>query len=219
VQPLPVEEQDAAIRRLFPAFRQTCALDFVSVWRGPVRPIAKTYEIGITYIPRTRFGGARVANPWITVEVLDPIISLDPRSTGERPPHIFPRRDIRAGWSLCLYDPRKGQWGPDRFIADTIIPWTAEWLFFFEGWLIDGQWAGGGTHPDHQEPSRRTRCPIPDPCCPDPPAPFPVAAFRRIGRLTGTFASSLSMVAASGASSPPAYSPSWSAPSNRATRS
>ena len=174
MRPLSVEEQDAGLRRLFPAFKQTCALDFYGAWRGPVRPIAKTYEIGVTYFPRVRFGGAVIANPWVTVEVLAPRIGLAPRGTGERPPHSFPRADLRAGWSLCLYDPRKDQWGPDRLIADTIVPWAAEWLFFFEGWLIDGHWAGGGTHP---EASRRSRCPTCDPSFPDPPAPLRAAAF------------------------------------------
>ena len=56
----------------------TCALDFYGAWRGPVRPIAKTYEIGVTYFPRVRFGGAVIANPWVTVEVLAPRIGLDP---------------------------------------------------------------------------------------------------------------------------------------------
>ena len=79
---LSVEAQDEGIRHLFPAFQQTCALDFVGAWRGPLRPLARTYEISIVYFPRLRFGGAIIANPWIIVEVLDPLIGLDPRGTG-----------------------------------------------------------------------------------------------------------------------------------------
>jgi hypothetical protein len=130
---LSVAEQDARIRRSFPEFRQTCSFDFLGMWRGPLRPLAMTYEIGIVYCPRRRLGGAIIDNPWITVQVLTPAIGLDPRGTGEKPPHIFRRDDIAAGWSLCLYDPRVGEWLPDRSIADTIIPWAAEWLFFYEG--------------------------------------------------------------------------------------
>jgi hypothetical protein len=47
------------------------------------RPIAMTYEIGIAYCPRLRLGGAIITNPWITVRVLSPVITLDPRGTGE----------------------------------------------------------------------------------------------------------------------------------------
>jgi hypothetical protein len=32
-------------------------------------------------------------------------------------------------------------------IADTIIPWTSEWLFFYELWLASGEWHGGGHDP------------------------------------------------------------------------
>jgi hypothetical protein len=144
---LSVAEQDAGIRRLFSTFRQTCPFDFLGAWRGPLRPLARIYEIGITYFPRVRFGGATIVNSWITVEVCDPVIGLDPRGTGEKPPHIYEHPGPVSGWSLCLYDTRTGQWEPNRPIAETIIPWAAEWLFFYEGWLIDGHWAGGGEHP------------------------------------------------------------------------
>jgi hypothetical protein len=81
------------------------------MWRGPLRPLARTYKIGIAYFPRVRFAGAVIANSWITVEVLDPVIGLDPRGTGEKPPHIYPNPGTAAGWSLCrLHDGR----GPPR---------------------------------------------------------------------------------------------------------
>jgi hypothetical protein len=54
---LSVADQDAAIQRLFPAFTLTCAFDFMGKWRGPLRPLARTYEIGIAYFPRVHFAG------------------------------------------------------------------------------------------------------------------------------------------------------------------
>jgi hypothetical protein len=32
-------------------------------------------------------------------------------------------------------------------IADTIVPWTAEWLVHYEIWLMTGEWYGGGDWP------------------------------------------------------------------------
>ena len=29
-------------------------------------------------------------------------------------------------------------------ISSTIIPWTSEWLYYYEIWLINGDWLGGG---------------------------------------------------------------------------
>jgi hypothetical protein len=50
---LSVDEQDAAIRRLFPDFRLTAAADWIGVWEGPVRPASKTYTIRIVYFRLT----------------------------------------------------------------------------------------------------------------------------------------------------------------------
>ena len=32
-------------------------------------------------------------------------------------------------------------------IDQTIVPWTALWLFYFEEWLFSDEWKGGGEHP------------------------------------------------------------------------
>jgi hypothetical protein len=32
-------------------------------------------------------------------------------------------------------------------IDQTIVPWAALWLFYFEEWLSSDQWKGGGEHP------------------------------------------------------------------------
>jgi len=32
-------------------------------------------------------------------------------------------------------------------IADTTVPWTAEWLANYEVWLATGEWHGGGEWP------------------------------------------------------------------------
>jgi hypothetical protein len=41
-----------------------------------------------------------------------------------------------------LYYPKDNSYDGRTFIADTIIPWTAEWLYFYEKWLEDGIWWG-----------------------------------------------------------------------------
>lgn len=35
-------------------------------------------------------------------------------------------------------------------LADTILPWTSEWLLHYELWLVMGRWAGSGH--DHAMP-------------------------------------------------------------------
>ncbi len=54
--------------------------------------------------------------------------------------HVWPKeRD------LCLF--YKGEWTPMKKIGETIIPWTAKWLYFYEAWEVTGKWLGGGIHP------------------------------------------------------------------------
>ena len=42
--------------------------------------------------------------------------------------------------SLCLFYPKEMPWNNSKLIADTIIPWTVEWLIFYELWLETGKW-------------------------------------------------------------------------------
>lgn len=43
---------------------------------------------------------------------------------------------------LCLYYPKEDPWKHSKKISDTIIPWTAEWLVYYELYQIDGRWHG-----------------------------------------------------------------------------
>ena len=32
-------------------------------------------------------------------------------------------------------------------LDETVVPWAALWLFYFEEWLVSDKWKGGGAHP------------------------------------------------------------------------
>ncbi len=76
------------------------------------------------------------------VWVLSP--PLERRPDGEPIPHVY------EGPRPCLYLPGSGEWRPDRYIADTIVPWTSLWLYYYEVWHATGEWLGGGVHPKPQ---------------------------------------------------------------------
>lgn len=44
--------------------------------------------------------------------------------------------------SLCLYYPEDFNWTDRSNIHETIIPWTAEWLVYYEKYVMSGQWEG-----------------------------------------------------------------------------
>ena len=53
---------------------------------------------------------------------------------------------LYADKHLCLYWPKEWIWRSDQLIANTIIPWTGSWLFFYELWLDTGKWLGPSSH-------------------------------------------------------------------------
>lgn len=32
-------------------------------------------------------------------------------------------------------------------LVETIVPWTSEWLYFYEIWLVTGEWYAGVIYP------------------------------------------------------------------------
>lgn len=99
--------------------------------RGVVRPseLSQEYIIELTY----HVG----KDP--KVRIVDP--ALRGRRDGRPIPHLY------GDGTLCLYRPRYNEWTPVDLIAQTILPWISEWLYFYELWLVTGEWLGGGEHP------------------------------------------------------------------------
>jgi hypothetical protein len=124
---LPLGQQVIRMQLEWPEFKGAIKRAEAS-WVGQITPtkMSDTYTIRVTYqAPRRP-----------VVEVISPALRALPN---KRIPHTFP------GEKLCLHLP--GQWTPNMFIASTVIRWLALWLFFYETWLITGNWEGGGEEP------------------------------------------------------------------------
>lgn len=108
---------------------QRAGSGFIAV--GSVRPdgLSCEYRVQVSY-----------AGKEPKVRVLDP--PLRDRGDGQVIPHTY------EGDLLCLYRPKYEEWNPSLLIAETIIPWISEWLYFYEVWLVAGIWLGGGEHPN-----------------------------------------------------------------------
>ncbi len=63
-------------------------------------------------------------------------------------PHLY------ADGSLCLYWPKEWQWAAHEAIAETLLPWAALWLYYYELWLDAGEWLGPSSHISPKEPER-----------------------------------------------------------------
>lgn len=97
-------------------------------WTGELQPTrdSRLYKVRIVY----RLG----KHP--QVKVLAP--ELD-SGLAESLPHVF-RYD-----NLCLY--RDGEWTTSMLLAETIVPWSSEWLLYYELWKATEEWYGGGDWP------------------------------------------------------------------------
>ena len=60
-------------------------------------------------------------------------------------PHKYHKDLKKQEVQLCLNMPYEFDYS--LRIIDTIIPWTQEWLYFYEIWLTTGEWRGGGHTP------------------------------------------------------------------------
>ena len=125
--------QVASLKKKYPDGNATWKRGVVT-WTGEIKPasICNTYMVRITWRPER-------SRP--VVRVLSPELETRP---GKRLPHVF------ADDSLCLH--YHEEWTPKMKIAETVVPWTSEWLFFYEFWLATGVWHGGGHEPARSEP-------------------------------------------------------------------
>ena len=94
-------------------------------------PIGRDYDIRIEF--------KQNASPEIFVDAPD----LHTLAEGRRIPHLYQQTPPR----LCLYLPKQYEWKSWMRLDQTIVPWTALWLFYFEEWLVSDDWKGGGVHP------------------------------------------------------------------------
>ncbi len=115
--------QRIRVTNKFPGFKYFGQGQDKGYWIGKLQPTneSRTYTVKIVY-NKYRSPDVYVLNP----KLLD------------RCPHIYPIKK-----SLCLYYPKDNSYNyVDSMIADTIIPWTTEWLYFYEGWINEGIWWG-----------------------------------------------------------------------------
>lgn len=89
-------------------------------WRGTLQPTESSPHYTIKIIYRYK------KSP--KVFILKPKILKNP--------HLYPDR------SICLHFPPDRSWTFRSMIADTIVPWIAEWLLCYEFWLDTGVWPG-----------------------------------------------------------------------------
>jgi hypothetical protein len=75
------------------------------------------------------------------IRVSSPELIVRPDSDGL--PHVFEEA------ALCVHT--ADQWHGRLIIAETFVPWTSTWLYFYEVWRDTCFWMVKGTHPARPE--------------------------------------------------------------------
>lgn len=101
-------------------------------WIGELSPtpMSRTYEIKIEY--------EVFKEPQVRVMSFGLII-----------PNIKSDIHMYNDGSLCLYyNEKRKEWNHRMALATSIVPWTCEWLYFYEIWLVTRKWCGREIHPN-----------------------------------------------------------------------
>lgn len=125
------------LRQLFPEAKCEVKRNLM-IWMGEIKPspLSRNYHIKLI------FNTAKSIRPKVILYGEIPGIERTDF------PHYF-HKDVEAKWvEICLYRFREFDYRKD-LISDTIIPWVADWLLYYELWLATGEWLGGG----HGSPS------------------------------------------------------------------
>lgn len=189
---LSAAQQVREVARKFPTLKLVHNFGWLIIWEGTLRSFSAEYRIRIfwhRYWPED--WKLPVHRPQIFM--IDP--PMEDRPDG-RVPHAYP--GVRSR-SLCVFDPAsEDDWDHSQSIADTIIPYTIQWLCTYELWHLTGDWNAPGRHPDGGNQCRKNSSQPSD--SRDQQARSIRAAIDRVGRLTRTSASLALMGAASGES-------------------
>lgn len=104
-------------------------------WRGKIQPTPLSREYCVQIIYKLRMP----PQVWVYGNELQKLD--DPKF-----PHHYEIDVKKKRVRICLY--RYREFSSKEFLSKTIIPWTVEWLYFYEIWLATGEWCGGGDHPN-----------------------------------------------------------------------
>ena len=131
-----ISEQVDAMEHEWPTFRvgKINRKNQSAVWTGNLMPQFTSYRVQVQYV---------VGN-FPKVRVLAPPLERQPGNDEGHLPHVYGPLDDPT---LCLFDPVSEEWDFTMLISQTIIPWTIDWLTFYEFWVMTGVWSGGGRHP------------------------------------------------------------------------
>jgi len=148
---ISIESQIAAMAKRWPGFEVIERSDRFAAWQGRLQPVQRYFTVRIAYRVPLAIEAFTLLRIQPRVQVLDPVLERHADYEEGPIPHVYVNRDEPRLPYLCLFDAYNQEWTPEDLIAETTLPWSARYLFFYEGWLATRKWRGGGRHPTREE--------------------------------------------------------------------
>ena len=129
--PIPIKSQISDLIRTYKDSWVTQPKAGVFYWYHKITPtpISSTYTVRIML----------TQNRTPRVYIVDP--KPLPKAEGkDKYEHMYDQKEQH----ICLH--LADEWNTRMRIADTLVPWTSEWLISYECWASTGKWTGGGLH-------------------------------------------------------------------------
>lgn len=137
-RPRSVWTQINRMQGRWPDFRRLSNVDIGYIsWVGPLRGFQQPYQMRIFWT---------LEKPY--VQLIDPPLKPRDGARYEEIPHLIFYDEKPELSALCLFDPNGREWEPNMLIADTTVPWAADWLKHYEFWHYDGIWRGKSIGPE-----------------------------------------------------------------------
>lgn len=128
------------MEKQWPDFKMQQFENETIIWQGLLRPIQRVYLVGVFWNVKA------FDRPYVFL--IEPSLTPRPGASFQDIPHLmyYSKKPELSG--LCLFDPNGREWSPNQLIANTTLPWAAQWLYYYELWHHDGKWRGGGVGPE-----------------------------------------------------------------------
>lgn len=126
---LTIAQQKYMLEKIFPNSKCSYSGHDKIVWNYQLKPteLSSYYDVKLVYDGYS---------PMVFIVNPNPLQKAKGKTTL---PHVYDQEKQQ----LCLY---RKDWNNTMSLSKTVVPWIADWLFYYEIWLYTGIWEGGGVH-------------------------------------------------------------------------
>ncbi|MCK1634611.1 hypothetical protein [Bradyrhizobium sp. 162] len=150
-----IDQQIEAMAERWPGFKVVESSASHVEWHGTLAPDKHEHLVRVGHRIPMVLENVTLHDAQPRVQVLKPLLERHPDYEEGPIPHVYRNSSNPELPYLCLFSPALREWDIKDLIAHTTIHWAAQWLYFYEGWLVTKKWLGGGRHVTPNDEEKR----------------------------------------------------------------